>query len=58
MWDLTSCRNHFTIPGDFDSMFTKAGDAETKEELRVKEITGESLNDALLWLPRNVIGKE
>ena len=40
--------------GDFGS----TGDSETKEELMVEEVTGESLSSALLWLPRNIIGKE
>ena len=40
-------------PGDFESTFIKAGDSETKEEA-----TGESLGDALFWLPRNVTRKK
>ena len=29
-----------------------------KERLRVEEVTGERLGGSLLWLPRNVRGKE
>ena len=32
---------HNTGPGDFDSMFIKTGDHETKEGLKVEESTGE-----------------
>ena len=45
-------------PGDSESTFFRAWDSETKKGLRVEEVTGESLGSALLWLPRNVIGKE
>ena len=45
-------------PGDFDSIFIKAGASETKEGLRVEEATEESLRGALLWLPRNFIGEK
>ena len=54
VWD----RFHNTSPGDFGSMFIKAGDSETKERLRVKDATGESLGSALLCLPRKVVGKK
>ena len=37
-------------------MFIKAGDSETKEELRVEAATGESVGSALLCLPGNVLG--
>ena len=47
-----------TSPGDFESMFIKAGDSETKEGLRVEKATGESIYSALLWLPRNFIEKK
>lgn len=49
-------RFHKRSPGDFESTFIKAGVSETKEELKIEEITGES--SALLWLFRNVIGKK
>ena len=45
-------------PADFESTFTEAGDSETKEGLRVEEVTGGSLGAAWLCLPRNVTGKE
>ena len=45
-------------PADFESTFTEAGDSETKEGLRVEEVTGGSLGAAWLWLPINVTGKE
>ena len=45
-------------PADFESTFTEAGDSETKEGLRVEEVTGGSLGATWLWLPRNVTGKE
>ena len=32
--------------GDFENMCIKAGDSETKEGLRVEEVTGESLGRA------------
>ena len=38
---LTLCRLHNTIPGYVETLFTKAGDNETKEGLRVEEATGE-----------------
>ena len=44
-WFLTSG------PGDLQSTFIKVEDSKTKEGLRVKEVTGESLSSALLWLP-------
>ena len=47
-----------TSPGDFESMFIKAGDSETKEGLGIEEATRESLGSALLWLPGNIIGKK
>ena len=36
VWD----RFHNTSPGDFGSIFIKAGDSETKEGLRAEEATG------------------
>ena len=51
-------RFHNTSPGDIEIIFIKAGDSETQEELGIEEATREKLCDALLWLPRNVIGKE
>ena len=39
-------------PGDFDSVFIKAGDNETKEELRVEEVTGESQGGLLCILEK------
>ena len=39
----------------FENTLSKAG--ETKEGLRVEEITGEGLGGVLCWLPRYVIGK-
>ena len=47
VWGLTLCRKDFT--GDFESMFIKAGDSETKEGVRLEEATEESLGGALLW---------
>ena len=44
-------------PGDSESIFSKAGDGETKKE-RVEVVIGESRHGALLWLPREVTGKE
>ena len=44
-------------PGDFESMFIKAGDSDTKEGHRIEEVTAESPGSALLWLSRGVIGK-
>ena len=35
-------------PGDFENLFIKARDRETKGRLRVKEVTGESLGGAAL----------
>ena len=43
--------------GDLGNMYIKSGDSETKEWLRVEEVTGESLGGAL-WLSKIVIGKE
>ena len=43
-------------PGDFDNIFVKTGDSESKEGLMV-EVTGESLGSAF-WLPRKVRGEE
>lgn len=37
--------------GDFGSI----GESETKEKLMVEQVTGESLGNALLWLPKNTI---
>ena len=37
-------------PGDFENLFIKARDRETKGRLRVKEVTGESLGGAALAL--------
>ena len=48
---LTSSRK------DLESAFIKAEDNETKEGLRVEEATGEILRHALLWLPKNIMGK-
>lgn len=45
-------------PDGFENMFINAGDNETKKEVRVEETTEESLGSALLWLPRDVIGKK
>ena len=44
MWvlDFVWERCHSMGPGDFESIFIKAGDRETKERLRVEEVTGES----------------
>lgn len=39
-------RFHNTSPGDFESMFTKAGDGETRERRRVEGVMGESLGGA------------
>ena len=36
----------------------KLGTVKMEEGLRVEETTGESLGSALLWLPRNVLGKK
>ena len=36
-------------PGDFENLFIKARDRETKGRLRVKEVTGESLGGAALF---------
>ena len=35
--DFVQERFHNTSPGDFESMFIKAGDSETKEGLKIKE---------------------
>ena len=35
-------------PGDLESTFVKAGDSETKEGLRIEEVTRESLGRAAL----------
>ena len=43
--------------GDFENLFIKVGDSETKEGLRVEGATGESLGGALLWLFSNIIRK-
>ena len=45
-------------PGDSESTFIKAGDSETKEGLSEEEVTGKNLDSVLLWLTRNIIGKE
>ena len=37
-----------TSSGDFESTFIKAGDSETKKELRVEEVTGGSLDGDML----------
>ena len=60
MWVLDVIQKRFrnTSRGDFESTFIKAGDSETKEELRIKKATGESLGGALCWLCRNVVGKK
>ena len=41
-------RFHSTSPGDFESVFIKAGVSEIKEELGVEEVTGESLSNVAL----------
>ena len=60
MWvlDFMEQRFHNMSPGDFESVFIKAGDSETKGGLRVAGVTGESLGSPLLWLSRNVVGKK
>ena len=55
--DFMQERSHNASPGDFESIFVRAGDGETQEGLSVEEATGEPLGSALLWLPRNVTGK-
>ena len=35
--DFVQEKFHNTSPGDFESMFIKAGDSETKEGLKIKE---------------------
>ena len=55
---FTSERFHHTSPGDSESTLIKPGDRETKEGLRVEELTGERLGGAWLWLPRKVVRKE
>ena len=47
-----------SAPLFFESTFIKAWDSEPNEGLRLQELTGERLDGALIWLPRNVIGKE
>lgn len=37
--------------------YNKTGDSETKEGLRIGEAAGGSLGYALLWPPRNIMGK-
>lgn len=38
--DFVLERFHNTSPGGFESMFSNAGDSETKEEMRVEETAG------------------
>lgn len=45
-------------PGDFEILFIKADDRETKKGLRVEEATRQSLGGALIWLSTNIIGKK
>lgn len=47
-----------TSADDLETVFIIAGDSETKEALGVEGTAGESLGCAVLWLPRNVTGKE
>ena len=54
MWE----RFHNMSTGDFQSMFTKAGDSETRQELSVEEATGKSIGSDLLWVPRNFFRKK
>ena len=51
MWVLNFMQERFYVkgPGDFDNMFIKAEDSETKEGLRVGEATGERLGRALCF---------
>ena len=37
VWVLTSCRKDFTSPGDYEGMFIKAGDSETRKDLALKQ---------------------
>ena len=55
---LCAGNTHNTSPGDFESMFIKAGNSETKEGLRVEDAGRESLGGALLWLSRNTVEKK
>ena len=38
-WELGPCHTEWSPinPGDFEIMFIKAGDSETKEELKIEE---------------------
>ena len=56
--DFMQVRFHNTGPGDFESMFIKAGDSEIMEGVGVQDRPGESLASVLLWLPRNIIGRK
>ena len=61
VWVLDFMWKRFCNPstGDMESIFIEAGDSETKEEaLGVEEVPGENLGSALLWFPRNAIGKK
>ena len=46
--DFMQERCHNMSPGDLESTFVKAGDSETKEGLRIEEVTRESLGRAAL----------
>ena len=48
--DLLQQRFHNRSPGDFESMFIKAGDSKTKEGPRIEEETGERLGGPALAL--------
>lgn len=55
---LALWRRFHSSRGDFESMFIKAGDSETREGLKVEESTGLRLAGALLWLSGKVMGKK
>ena len=54
---LPLMRFHNLSPGDFESIFIRAGNSDTEEGLRVEEVTGENLRGAAL-VSGKVTGKE
>lgn len=56
--DFVQERFHSKRSGDFESRFITVGDSETKKEPRIEGAAGESRGSALLWLPRNIMGKK
>lgn len=47
---LSGSASSVWVPGNFESMFIKAGNSETKDRIKIEEVTGENLGWAALAL--------